>query len=241
MVELRLLVTAAGSVERFTDKPRAFRPQPLDLSHPSPAVVEDAGFIHELAALDPPRPKDQVSVVVLLVAFLGRGVEGRDYRHAPPDRHGLGVLKHELPPGRQDETMRQGHDDLAADRRVLPRLSLVHEPGQLAGCPVKVDALRAQDALPAAKVVRLLEPRIDAVARRDVGDLRGRAVAQRARERLQGTVKEIFTHKNYSSVWPGPAYNYGAETRPSAGRAARPLGPFQLPWEHCEEGPSWGR
>jgi hypothetical protein len=204
VVELRPLSPAARSVERFADKPRALLAQPFDLGSAGPAVIEDAGLFREFASLDLARPKDKVPVIVSLVPLCRSSVQGRDHRHAPPGRDGLGVLYHELPSGRQRQAVWQGHDDLAANGRVLPRLRLVHEPRELARRPRVVEACAAKDARLAAVIVGFVKPRIDGSPRRHVGGFRGRAVALRARVRLQVKVVKIFAHKDCSSVWRGP-------------------------------------
>jgi hypothetical protein len=204
VVELRLLSPAARSVQRFADKPRALRAQPFDLGSAGPAIIEDTGLFREFAALNLARPKDKMPVIVSLVPLCRRSVQGRDHRHAPPGRDGLGVLHDKLPARRKRQGVRQRHDDLAADGRVLPGLRLVHEPRKLARRPRVVEACAAKDTRLAAVIVGFLKPRINGSPRRDVGDLCGRAVALRARVRLQVKVVKIFAHKDYSSVWRGP-------------------------------------
>jgi hypothetical protein len=80
-------------------------------------------------------------VVVALVAFRGRRMQGRDHRHAPAVRDGLAVRAQELPACGQWQPVRQGHDRLATYGRVLPCLAFVHHLREFARRALKTDAL----------------------------------------------------------------------------------------------------
>lgn len=91
MVEARLLLAAADRIESATDQRRTRRTQPADFARPGLAVIEYARLFRQLSALDPARRKDQVTVLVALIAFRRRCVVSDDDRHAPALVHCFGV------------------------------------------------------------------------------------------------------------------------------------------------------
>lgn len=209
MVEPRLLVAAAGRVERGADQRGALRAQPFDFLAAGPVLVEHARFFREHPARDLPRRKDEVPVIVALVALRRGHVQRQRHRHAPARGDGLGVLLQKLPARRERQPVRQRDNRLAAHRRVLPLLRLVHQLRELARRAAKVDARAAQHPPAALVIVGAPRVAIDDAIGGVVGHFRGGAVAVRARARRDAEMKRGVDRweghgKTLPSEWPLP-------------------------------------
>ena len=183
-------------MEAFADQFAAPRPQPIHLLRAGLPFIQDASLGGKCAVLHLPGRKHQMRVIVALVPLFAGAMQRHHDRHAPAFCDHLRVSLRQLPAHFLRESARQGHDDFAADRRVLARLRLVHQPRQIAGLSGKVHAADLEHAPAAAVIVDLALPRIAEPGGRDVRN-RGRCAVTTA----AGVRREVEMEQGLHALW----------------------------------------